>query len=169
MMKICLILLLSIGTIYSQEINSDLIVGTWRLYQKCDLRSLAEKNKIVEIPWCPIETENGTNYPDRTFKEDGTYSDYYSVDNIEYGKWEIKKKSIILTQKIPDKKVESKTKFIDKLLSSGIITRGKDGFYYQKTSVLLIKTISENRVEFGNDDVYSIYDRVKKVGNKTYK
>ena len=78
------------GLSNAQKKQSELIVGTWRFYETCDFRTDEEKKEFVEVDYDSFETENGTSQPDRTFKLNGEYQDYYTKDNIEYGKWKIK-------------------------------------------------------------------------------
>jgi hypothetical protein len=159
--RISIIFLLIIGISNAQEKYSELIIGTWKFDKTCDLRTEEEKNEFEEIPWCPPVTENGTGYPERTFKKDGEYIDYFTAEHIGNGKWEIKNGKVILKSRISKQNAESKKELIERFLKKGLISKESDGFYYQKTIEISIKYLTKNRLEFGNEKVYSIHKRIK--------
>jgi len=159
--RILIIFLLTIGIINAQEKYSELIIGTWDFDKTCDLRTESEKNEFAEIPWCPPYTENGTGYPTRTFKNDGEYIDYFTSEHIEYGKWQIKNEKLILKSRISKQNAESRKELIERFLKKGLISKESDGFYYQRPIEIDIKSLTENRLEFGNEKVYSIHERNK--------
>lgn len=159
--RILIIFLLTIGIINAQEKYSELIVGTWEFYKNCDLRTDAEKNEIEEVPWCPPYIENGTGYPTRTFKNDGEYIDYFTSEHIEYGKWKIRNGKLILKNRISKLNAESSKESIKRFLKNGLISKEADGYYYQKPIEINIKSLTINRLEFGNEKIYSIHERIK--------
>lgn len=159
--RILILFLLVIGTSIAQEKYSELIIGTWKFDKTCDLRTESEKNEFEEIPWCPPITENGTGYPNRTFKNNGEYIDYFTTERIEYGKWRIKNDKLILTSRISKQDAESRKDIIERLIKKSLISKDSDGFYYQKPIEINIKYLTKNRLEFGNEKIYSIHDRIK--------
>lgn len=162
------IFLFQIWILIAQKTQSELIIGTWRFQKNCDLRSEMEKSEkrkheFVEASWCPPETENETGYPDKTFKKNGEYIDYFTSTNVQHGKWKIENGNLILISRISKKVTNSYKDRMDKLLKKGAITKGEDGYLYQKPIVIQIKLISEVIIEFGNDMVYSIHEKISKT------
>ncbi|MDB2462573.1 hypothetical protein N9W61_00500 [Algibacter sp.] len=159
--RILILFIPVIGISNAQEKYSKLIVGMWEFDKTCDLRTESEKNQFEEIPWCPPMTESGTGYPNRTFKNNGEYIDYFTSEHIEYGKWRIKNNKLILTNRISEQNAESRKELIKKLLKKGLVSKGEDGFYYQKPIEMEIKYLTNNRLEFGDEKIYSIHKRKK--------
>ena len=56
---------------------------------------------------------------------------------------------------------ESRKELIERFLKKGLISKETDGFYYQKPIEINIKTLTKNRLEFGNEKVYLIHERIK--------
>ena len=159
--RILIIFMLFIGISNAQEKFSELIIGTWKFDKTCDLRAETEKNEFAEIPWCPYPTDDGTGYPIRTYKENGEYSDYFTAEHVEYGKWEIKNEKLILKTRISKQNAESRKETIERYRKKGLVSKENDGFYYQKPIEINIKSLTENRLEFGGEKVYSLYERKK--------
>lgn len=156
-----IIFLLIIGISNAQEKYSELIIGTWKFDKTCDLRTEAEKNEFEEIPWCPYPTDDGTGHPIKTYNADGTYSDYFTEEHIEYGKWEIKNEKLILKSRISEENAELRKERIERFLKKGLISKESDGFYYQKPIEISIKDLTENQLEFGSEKTYSVHERIK--------
>jgi len=159
--RLLLMFLLVTAITNAQEKYSDLIIGTWEFDKTCDLRMESKKNEFEEIPWCPPYTENGTGYPTRTFKNDGEFVDYFTSENIEYGKWEIKNEKLILKSRISKQNAKSRKELIERFLKKGLVTKESDGFYYRRPIKIDIKSLTQNRLEFGNEKMYSIHKRKK--------
>lgn len=137
---------------------SDNIIGTWRIKKTVNLRTLKE---ITRYNFKQIKTENGTGYPERTFKVNGDFIDYYTADYKEYGKWEIVDNNLVLNHILEKKNTDSNKELLNVLKSNNLIYKVENGFYYLKPTEIKIKSINKNRIQLGTDSVYTIYKRVK--------
>lgn len=140
---------------------SDVIIGTWRVKKTVNLRTLKEDKEITRCNFKQIKTENGTGYPDRTFKVNGDYVDYYTANYKEYGKWEIADNNLVLNHILEKKNTDSNKELLNVLKSNNLIFKEENGFYYLQPTEIKIKSINKNRIQLGTDSVYTIYKRVK--------
>lgn len=163
MKKILLTIILTsqIGILVAQKTQSELIIGTWRFEKECDLRTEKEKSEFVEPDVDPIETENGTGYADRTFKGDGKFEFYYNSNQSYNGTYRIKNDKLIFERRLSKEKAESRKEAVEWHLKRNLMKKKKDGFYYFKPFELDLKSVSENRIEFGTEKRYTIWKRIK--------
>ena len=163
MKKILLTIILAfqIGILVAQKTQSELIIGTWRFEKECDLRTDKEKSEFVEPVIDPVETENGTGYADRTFKEYGEFEFYYNSNHKDIGTYRIDNSKLIIERRLSKEKAESRKEAVEWHLKRNLIEKKKDGFYYFKPLELDLKSVSENRIEFGTEKRYTIWKRIK--------
>ena len=163
MKKILLTIILTfqIGVLIAQKTQSELTIGTWRFEKECDLRTDKEKSEFVEPEIDPIETENGTGYPDRTFKENGEFEFYYNSNHTDIGKYRVKNNKLIIERRLSKEKAESRKEAVDWHLKRNLMIKKDDGFYYFKPLKFDLKSVSENRIEFGTEKYYTIWKRIK--------
>ena len=163
MRKILLTIILTfqIGILVAQKTQSELMIGTWRFEKECDLRTDKEKSEFVEPTIDPIETENGTGYADRTFKENGEFEFYYNSNHTDIGIYRIENDKLIIERRLSKEKAESRKEAVKWYLKRNLMTKKKDGFYYFKPLELDLKSVSENRIEFGTEKRYTIWKRIK--------
>jgi transposase len=163
MKKILLTIILTfqIVVLSAQNIQKELIFGTWRFEKKIDLRTENETSKFVEVIIDPIETENGTGYPDKTFKKSGEFEFYYSKIQSTNGNFEFKKMTLICWKLIPKNKIKEKPELVKSQIKKKTILIKKDGNYYFSQPIeLKIKSLNKNTVEFGTEKNYSVWKRV---------
>ena len=163
MRKILLTIILAfqIGILVAQKTQSELIIGTWRFEKECDLRTDKEKSKFVNVAIDPIETENGTGYADRTFKENGEFKFYYNSNHTDIGTYRIENDKLIIERRLSKQKAESRKEAVEWYLKRNLMEKKKDGFYYFKPLELDLKSVFENRIEFGTEKLYTIWKRIK--------
>ncbi|WP_224488662.1 hypothetical protein [Robertkochia flava] len=159
--RLLIIVLLLFEVSSAQEKSSELILGNWKYIKTIDLRSTNEKSKYEDIPWDPIETDDRTGYPIRTFIENGEFTNYYTNDLTEQGKWEIQDSILILTHRISPKTVLSNKERSEKFVQKGAITKGSDGLIYQQPIEIKIKLLTKEKLELGNEKTYSIHEKIK--------
>ena len=153
--------MLQIGILVAQKTQSELIIGTWRFEKECDLRTDIEKSELVEVPWCPPETENGTGYADRIFKESKEFEFYLTKTDSDFGLYQINDYKLIIERRISKEQAEQKPDVINWHLKRNLIEKKADGFYYYKPLELNLKSVTENRIEFGTEKHYTIWKRIK--------
>ncbi|WP_299680639.1 lipocalin family protein [uncultured Tenacibaculum sp.] len=163
MKKILLTIILTfqIGIIVAQKNQSELIIGTWRFEKECDLRTDKEKSEFVNVAIDPIETENGTGYSDRTFKENGEFEFYYNSDHTNIGTYRIENDKLIIERRLSKEIAKNRKEAVDLHLKRKLMIKKKDGFYYFKPLGLDLKSVSDNRIEFGTEKHYTIWKRIK--------
>ncbi|MFD2697798.1 DUF1878 family protein [Mesonia sediminis] len=163
MRKILLTLILTfqIGILVAQKNQSELIIGTWRFEKECDLRTDKEKSEFVKPDIDPIETENGTGYADRTFKENGEFEFYYNLNYTDIGTYRIENNKLIIERRLSKEKAESRKEAVEWHLKRNLMEKKNDGFYYFKPLELDLKSVSEKRIEFGTEKRYTIWKRIK--------
>ena len=163
MRKILLTLILTfqIGILVAQKNQSELIIGTWRFEKECDLRTDKEKSEFVEPDIDPIETENGTGYADRTFKENGEFEFYYNLNYTDIGTYRIENNKLIIERRLSKEKAESRKEAVEWHLKRNLMEKKNDGFYYFKPLELDLKSVSEKRIEFGSGKRHTIWKRIK--------
>lgn len=163
MKKILLTIILTfqIGLLVAQKTQSELIIGTWRFEKECDLRTEKEKSEFVEVDIDPIETENGTGYADKTFKVNNEFEFYFNSNHTDKGTYRIENNKLIIERRISKEKAESRKKAVEWHLKRNLMKKKKDGFYYFKPLELDLKSVSENRIEFGTEKRYTIWKRIK--------
>ena len=150
-----------IGTLIAQKTQSELIIGTWRFEKECDLRTEKEKPEFIEIPWCPPETENGTGYADRIFRENNEFEFYLTKTDSDFGLYQIKDGKLTIERRISKERAEQKPDVIKWYLKRKLIEKKADGFYYYKPLELNLKSVAENLIEFGTEKHYTIWKRIK--------
>jgi hypothetical protein len=156
-----LILVFQIGILIAQNTQTDLIVGTWRFEKECDLRTEQERSEYVEPMIDPIETDNGTGYADRTFKSNSEFEFYYNSNHTDIGTYRIENNKLIIERRLSKEKAESRKEAVEWHLKRNLMKKKKDGFYYFKALELDLKSVSENRIEFGTEKRYTIWKRIK--------
>ncbi len=164
MKKILLTLILTFqfGFLSAQTTPSELIIGTWRFEKECDLRSEKEKSKAIKevIELTEIDIENGTNYPDRIFKENGEFEFYYNSSYSTYGNYNIKNQKLFIETRLSKEQIESNPKRVEWALERNLLTQKKDGLYY-KPLILEIKSIDKHQLELGTENQYTVWRRIK--------
>ncbi len=166
-----LIFLIQIKVSLAQNASLDLLIGTWRFEKKVDFDKINEnkKSELVNTTFCPIETENGTEYPDRIFKANNEYEFYYSKQESRTGFFEIKKNKIICWRlafkepnyvlKVP---IEVDTEKMEYYLKRKLVTKKEDGnYYFSKPVEFNIKSITKDRIEFGKNEKYSVWKKIR--------
>jgi len=157
-----LIFILQIGILSSQNIKSELIIGTWKFEKEHDFRTEKESSESEKVIIDPIEIENGTRYPDRTFHQNGKFEFYYNKTQSTKGKYEFKSGNLICWKMISINQIKEKPKFVESLLKRKQILKKKDGnYYFSKPTKLQIKSITKSSIEFGTEKKYSVWKRIK--------
>jgi len=156
-----MLLTFQIGILIAQKTQSELIIGTWRFEKECDLRTDKEKSEFVEPDIDPIETENGTGYADRTFKENGEFEFYYNSNHTDIGTYRIENNTLIIERRLSKEKAESEKEAVEWHLKRNLMKKKKDGFYYFKPFELDLKSVSGSQIEFGTEKRYTIWNRIK--------
>ncbi|WP_132704218.1 hypothetical protein [Winogradskyella wandonensis] len=156
-----IILIFQIGILVAQKTQSEFIIGTWRFEKECDFRTEKEKSEFIDVAIDPIETENGTGYADRTFKENGEFEFYYNSNHIDIGAYRIKNDKLIIERRLSKEKAESRKEAVEWHLKRNLMKKKNDGFYYFKPLELDLKSVSENRIELGTEKYYTIWKRIK--------
>ena len=155
------ILILQFGILSAQQSQSKLIIGTWRFEKECDFRTEHEIYKDILETSCGPMTENGLESPDRTFKSNGEYTDYYTTENIRVGNWKLEKTKLSLNSRISKKVFDSRKELMERYLKEQLITKGEDGKYYTRPVELNIKNLTDDRLEFGSEKLYRVWKRIK--------
>ncbi|WP_310993112.1 hypothetical protein [Aequorivita marina] len=155
-----IILIFQIGLLSAQKTQSELIIGTWRFEKKCDLRTETEKSEFVVIS-CGPETENGTEYADRTFKKNNDFEFYYNLNEISCGKYNIENHKLTLENRLSENQIENNKERVESYLKKKLIIKKQDGFYYYRPVILELKSIIKNRLELGTEKHYTIWTRIK--------
>ena len=158
---IIIILIFQTGLLSAQKVESNLMIGTWRLEKIYDLRKIEEKSDFVDIMIDAIETDNESGYPDWTFKKNNLFEIYYTKDNIRHGKWEVKKDTLFIYNLIPMDENRSESVLKNKYLKLKLIFKGTDGNYYFKARKKKIKKITKDKIEIGTDKEYLVYKKTK--------
>ena len=140
---LAILLIFQIGFLSAQKIQSELIVGTWRFEKECDLRTEKEKSEFVIIS-CGPETENGTEYADRTFEKNNEFEFYYNSNEIGCGKYYIENGTLILENRLSENQVKSNKNRVESYLKKDLIVKKDDGFYYSRPIILKLRSINEN-------------------------
>ena len=141
-------------TCYSQN-KSELIIGKWKFEKKVDLRTTQEKiaDKINEPQIIESDQESDTFL---TFNKTDNY-----YNEKEFGKWEIKKDSLLIYRKVSKDKEHLDKKIRDEYLKDKFLILKKDGIYFSKPYSLKIKYLSKEKLEFGTEKRFSIWKRIK--------
>lgn len=155
------ILIFKIGVLSAQNASSELIVGTWRFEKICDLRTEEEKNEFDEIPWCPPDTENGTGYADRIFKNNNEFEFYLTKTVSDFGLYQIKGGKLIIERRISEEQAKQNPEGMKRGLKRNLIEKKEDGYYYYRPYELDLKSVSENQIEFGTEKHYTVWKRIE--------
>lgn len=139
---------------YSQD-NSELILGTLRLHKEVDNRNLICK------PIAGWDTENGTMRPDRTFYNDGTFKDYYTKDDIRFGKWEIKGNKLLITLIYSQSFIDSVEYLMPHLVANDMIVKVHKGNFYLKQSSQNIMYLRKRKIVLGDEMNFFVFKKIK--------
>ncbi|MCF1193155.1 hypothetical protein LRR18_16320 [Mangrovimonas sp. AS39] len=135
MKHILILILLTSNSHTSTETKNDSIIGTWSYVETVDLRTEKEKAKAWEvIPSQPMIY----GYPKLTLFSNGTFKKYQNPDWVDSGKWELKNHKLILSEKM----------WIENKLEEVV-------------NVYELKSITENTLELGTQNLYDIYKKIK--------
>lgn len=143
------------GTIFSQKINSENIIGVWRFHKEVDNRK-----GLSCIPIKGYQTENGTGYPDRTYYNDGTFKDYYTKDDIRYGQWEIENYKLLITYIYSQEFIDTQENLMPFLIANNMILKVDKGNFYIKLRDQHIRKMRKGKMELGSQELYLIYKRI---------
>ena len=121
-----LILLISqIG--FSQEITESDLIGEWIFIELQDEHG----EKQTKIPLTRFGRDMGMEKVNRDsyiFNEDGTYKSFNPL-NTSYGTWFLDKETNEINLEL---RIEPESLYLPFLKKAKIVTKRKDGFYYQK-------------------------------------
>jgi len=141
-------------TCYSQN-KSELIIGKWKFEKKIDLRTTQEKKADKINDPQIIESDQVSD----TFLTFNKTDNYYNEK--EFGKWEIKKDSLLIYRKVSKDNEHLDKKMRDEYLKDKFLILKKDGIYLSKPYYLRIKYLSNVKLEFGTEKRFSIWKRIK--------
>lgn len=150
---LCLITFISSFSYSQKDFSKDVFIGTWKFIQLQDENGI----KHTEIPmyFQGEKTVEIINRSDYIFFKNGDYK-YSNKYASGGGKWYINKqnKSIELSLRILTDDPAFQT-----LLDYHVITKAKDGYYYQKPTSLYIESYSNDKLIIADNYPYVLIYR----------
>ncbi|WBL26762.1 hypothetical protein [Zunongwangia sp. HGR-M22] len=111
----------------SQEITESDLLGEWTFIELQDENG----DKQTKIPLTRFGRDMGIENVNRDsyiFNDDGTYKSFNPL-NISYGTWFLDKETNEINLEL---RIEPESPYLPSLKKAKIVTKRKDGFYYQK-------------------------------------
>ena len=143
-----ILLIFQIGI--SQEIAESDLIGEWTFIELQDENG----EKQTRIPLTRFGRDMGIENVNRdsyVFNDDGTYKSFNPL-NTSYGTWFLDNKTNEINLEL---RIESDSPYLPSLKKAKIVTKRKDGFYYQKA-------VKKRILKFGTESMI-IADREKYV------
>ncbi|WP_147448383.1 hypothetical protein [Dokdonia sinensis] len=145
---ILILLIFEVGI--SQEVAESDLIGEWTFIELQDENG----EKQTKIPLTRFGRDMGIEKVNRDsyiFNDDGTYKSFNPL-NTSYGTWFLDKKTNEINLEL---RIEPDSPYLPSLKKAKIVTKRKDGFYYQKA-------VKKRILIFGTDSM-TIADREKYV------
>lgn len=145
-----IVTLLYFHTGISQELTENDLIGEWSFIKLQDENGV----KQTEIPLTRFGRDMGIEKVNRDsyiFNDDGTYKSFNPL-NTSYGTWFLDKRTNEINLEL---RIEPNSPYLPSLKKAKIVTKRKDGFYYQKA-------VKKRILLFENDSM-TIADREKYV------
>lgn len=143
-----ILLIFQIGI--SQEIAESDLIGEWTFIELQDENG----EKQTRIPLTRFGRDMGIENVNRdsyVFNDDGTYKSFNPL-NTSYGTWFLDNKTNEINLEL---RIEPDSPYLPSLKKAKIVTKRKDGFYYQKA-------VKKRILKFGTESMI-IADREKYV------
>ena len=150
-----ILILLNFQIGISQEVSESDLIGEWTFIELQDENG----EKQTKIPLIRFGRDMGIEKVNRDsyiFMEDGTYKSFNPL-NISYGTWFLDKETKEINLEL---RIEPESPYLPSLKKVKIVTKRKDGFYYQKPVKKKILTYSSDSMIVADRENYIlIYER----------